>query len=103
MTIFDMNAHDRWTNGEELPAHFSWLHPAAGSELPTFDQWTKIKGARPKEMIWRSGYGWSLKLDVCTCPPCTTEDFRSVDDMCADPDCCWGDIDPNCPIHRGRN
>jgi hypothetical protein len=35
----------------------------------------------------------------CTCPTCTTEDFRSVDDLCMDPECLWGEIDPECPLH----
>lgn len=36
---------------------------------------------------------------ICTCPDCTTGDFRAVDEMCHDPDCHFGEIDPGCPVH----
>lgn len=38
---------------------------------------------------------------VCTCV-CTTEDFRGVDEICADPCCIWG-RDPSCPAHGERS
>jgi hypothetical protein len=34
----------------------------------------------------------------CTCPPCTTEDFRDADEICPDSSCPWGQ-DPTCPFH----
>lgn len=36
--------------------------------------------------------------DQCTCPPCPTEDCRSVDEMCTDPDCQWGKY-AGCRVH----
>ena len=45
--------------------------------------------------------GISMMGPSCSCPPCTTAEFRTADEMCPDPACPWGK-DPNCAVHGAR-